>query len=53
MFHLFATEVIDVHVMWLKVVLQPLCWHCVECAIPHERDVHKQQYPYTCGANKQ
>ena len=25
-----------------KVVLQPLDWHCVECAIHHEWDVRKE-----------
>jgi len=36
-----------------KVRLQPLGWHCVECAIHHERDVREEQHPYVCGANKQ
>ena len=25
------------------VLLQPLCWRCVECVIHHERDVRKEQ----------
>jgi len=35
------------------VLLQPLDWRCVECAIHHERDVREEQHPYICGANKQ
>ena len=34
------------------MLLQPLRWRCVECAI-HERDVRDEQHPYTCGADKQ
>jgi len=26
------------------VLLQPLGWRCVECAIPHQRDVHEEQH---------
>jgi len=29
-----------------SVRLQPLCWHCVECAINHERVVREEQCPY-------
>jgi len=25
-------------------LLQPLRWHCVECVIHHEQDVHEEQY---------
>jgi len=28
-----------------KVVLQPLGWHCFECAIHHERDVREELHP--------
>jgi len=35
------------------VFLQPLGRNRVECTIRHERDVHEQQHPYICGANKQ
>jgi len=27
-----------------SVVLQPLRWCCVDCVIPHERDVRKEQH---------
>jgi len=37
----------------LNMLLQPLCWRCVECVIHHERDVREEQHPYICGANKQ
>jgi len=26
------------------ILLQPLWWRCVECAIHHERDVHEEQH---------
>jgi len=42
-----------VHCKKEGMLLQPLHWRCVECAIHHERDVRKEQYPYICGANKQ
>ena len=35
------------------MLLQPLRWRCAECAIRHEWDVHEEQHPYICGANKQ
>jgi len=38
---------------YAKVLLQSLRWRCVECAIHHDRDVHEEQHPYICGANKQ
>ena len=25
------------------IVLQPLRWHCAECAVHHERDMRKEQ----------
>jgi len=29
------------------MLLQPLWWHCIDCVIHHERDVHEeQQYVY-------
>jgi len=33
------------------MLLQPLRWRCVKCAIHYERDVCEEQHP--CGANKQ
>ena len=27
-------------------MLQPLCWHCVECTIHHEQDVYEEQHLY-------
>jgi len=35
------------------MLLKPLGWHCVECAIHHERHMHKEQYRYIRGVNKQ
>jgi len=35
------------------IVLQPLRWRCVECAIHLERDVREEQHPYIRGTNKQ
>jgi len=29
-----------------KMLLQPLGWHCVVCAIHHEPDVREKQHPY-------
>ena len=28
------------------MLLQPLCWCCIKCAIHHERDVSEEQHPY-------
>jgi len=33
--------------------LQSLGWHCIECVIHHEQNVHHELHPYICGANKQ
>ena len=36
-----------VHCKKEGMLLQPLRWHCIDCVIHHERDVHKeQQYIY-------
>jgi len=35
------------------LMLQPLGYRCVKCAIHHERDVREEQQPYICGTNKQ
>jgi len=32
----------------ILLLLQPLRWRCVECAIHHERDVREEQHPYIC-----
>jgi len=34
-------------VCWKKeeMSLQPLCWHCIECFIQHERDVRQRTAP--------
>jgi len=40
-------------VSFYYVLLQPLRWRCIECAIHHEREVRKEQHPYISGANKQ
>ena len=37
---------------YMLLLLQPLRWRCVECAIHHERDMHEEQHPYVCSANK-
>jgi len=29
---------------YLKILLQPLRWCCVDCVIHHERDVHEEQH---------
>jgi len=41
-----------VHCQKEGMLLQSLCWRCVECAIHHKRDACKEQHPYN-GANKQ
>jgi len=38
---------------YLMVLLKPLGWRWVECAIHHERDVREEQHLYIRGANKQ
>ena len=35
------------------MLLQPLRWRCVECAIHHERGVREAQHRYIRGGNKQ
>jgi len=35
------------------MLLQPLDWRCVECAIHHARDVREEYHPYICDTNKQ
>jgi len=35
------------------IMLQPLRWHWVECAIHHEWDVREEQHQCICGMNKQ
>jgi len=37
----------------LLAMLQPLRWHCVECAVHHERDVREEQHRSISAANKQ
>ena len=37
----------------LLLLLQPLRWHCVECAVHHERNVREDQHHYISGVNKQ
>jgi len=37
----------------LLLLLQPLRWRCVGCAIHHERDVGEEQHPYISGAINQ
>ena len=34
---------------WVKILLQPLRWRCVDCVIHHERDMRKEQQ-YICVA---
>ena len=36
-----------------RMLLQPLCWHCTECAVHHEQNVRKEQHPCKSGMNKQ
>jgi len=41
-----STHQFQLSLLWKSLLLQPLCWHCAECAVHHERNVREEQRPY-------
>ena len=42
--HTNREEAIQLPIGHKRVLLQPICWRCVECVIHHERDVREEQH---------